>query len=148
MKNNCGKSFVKLAGIMEKLLSPKGCPWDREQTHKTLIKHMYSEAKEVEQAVRKCDWENLEEELGDLLLQVVFHAELARRANRFDLDGVVRGISEKLVRRHPHVFGKGKKLGTSDQVLAQWDEIKRAEKLSAAKKTKKPATAKIARKLH
>ena len=133
MKRGYGTSFIKLAGIMEKLLSPEGCPWDRKQNHKTLLKHMYSEAREVELAVKKKDWANLQEELGDLLLQVVFHAELARRAGRFDLEDVVRGICDKLVRRHPHVFG-GKKLKTAKQVLSQWDEIKRAEKAGKMKK--------------
>ncbi|MFA5160653.1 MAG: MazG nucleotide pyrophosphohydrolase domain-containing protein [Elusimicrobiales bacterium] len=127
MKRACGASFVKLAGIMEKLLSPEGCPWDRKQSHRTLIRHMHSEAREVELAVKKKDWANLEEELGDLLLQVVFHAELARRAGRFDLNDVVRGICGKLVRRHPHVFG-GKKLKTARQVLVQWKKIKESEK--------------------
>jgi MazG family protein len=135
MRKNSAKEFLKLLDIMDKLLSPKGCPWDREQTHKTLIKHMHSEAKEVEQAVRKNDWENLEEELGDLLLQVVFHAALAQREKRFDMTGVLRGINSKLVRRHPHVFGKGKKLGSAGQVLVQWDAIKKEEK--RARKTAK-----------
>lgn len=143
MARNCGKSVEKLDGIMKRLLAPGGCPWDREQTHETLLKHLFSEADEVRRAVKKGDWKNLEEELGDVLLQVVFHAELARRAGKFDLRGVVDGISEKLVRRHPHVFG-GKKLATAEEVLVQWNAIKKAEKKGKLP-ARKPAKRRTAR---
>lgn len=112
---------------MDILLEPGGCPWDRRQTHSTLLKYLQEEAGEVSRAVRRRDWENLKEELGDVLLQVVFHAGLARRAGRFDLSDVIRTINAKMIRRHPHVFG-GPSLSTSAQVLRQWKKIKLAEK--------------------
>ncbi|HAH31169.1 MAG TPA: nucleotide pyrophosphohydrolase [Elusimicrobia bacterium] len=120
-------SLRALARIMDALLAPGGCPWDRKQTHRTLLKYLHEEAREVTQAVKKNDWENLKEELGDVLLQVVFHSALAERAGRFKLSDVIRTVNAKLVRRHPHVFG-GKKLATSAQVLVQWRKIKKAEK--------------------
>ena len=120
--------FSALLAIMDKLLSPNGCPWDRKQTHSTLVKYLREEAGEVAQAVRKKDWKNLEEELGDVLLQVVFHAALAEKAGRFNINGVLDGINSKLKRRHPHVFGKGKRLHSPRAVLIQWDEIKKEEK--------------------
>ncbi|OGS13371.1 MAG: nucleotide pyrophosphohydrolase [Elusimicrobia bacterium RIFOXYA2_FULL_58_8] len=112
------------------LLGPGGCPWDRRQTHATLLRYLREEAGEVSRAVRRRDWDNLKEELGDVLLQVVFHAALARRAGRFTLGDVIQTINSKMVRRHPHVFG-GKKLGTPAEVLRQWKRIKLAEKLKA-----------------
>ena len=124
-----GKSrrFEDLVKIMEILLGKNGCPWDRRQTHKTLLKYLKEEAGEVALAVKKNDWENLEEELGDVLLQVVFHTALARRAGRFSMPDVIGAINSKLVRRHPHVFG-GRKLSTPAQVLAGWNKIKKGEK--------------------
>lgn len=121
------KLFTELVAIMSRLRGPEGCPWDKHQTHGSLMKYLFSEANEVKQAVKKSDWKNLEEELGDVLLQVVFHAQLAREKGRFTIDDVIRGINEKLRRRHPHVFG-GKKLSTPGQVYKQWEEIKRQEK--------------------
>jgi len=112
---------------MGRLLGKGGCPWDREQTHRTLLKYLREETGEVAAAVRKKDWKNLEEELGDVLLQVVFHSALAKKAGRFDIGDVISGINAKLVRRHPHVFG-GAPLSTPEEVLAQWDRIKRKEK--------------------
>ncbi len=128
-----GRELAGLCGIMRRLLSPAGCPWDREQTHRSLLRHLRSETREVERAVRARDWGNLEEELGDLLLQVVFHAALAESKGRFSMRDVVRGINAKLVRRHPHVFG-GEKVRTSAEVLARWDLIKKAEKAGKARR--------------
>jgi tetrapyrrole methylase family protein / MazG family protein len=125
-------SLSSLEKVMGILLGPGGCPWDRKQTHASLVKYLREEAGEVSAAVRKKDWRNLREELGDVLLQVVFHAALARRDGRFRLSDVVRGINSKMVRRHPHVFG-GEALGTSGQVLKQWKEIKLAEKKKKSK---------------
>jgi len=119
-----------LEKIMNLLLAPGGCPWDRRQTHATLLKYLREEAGEVSRAVRRKDWENLKEELGDVLLQVVFHSALARRDGRFSLGDVIKTINAKMVRRHPHVFGGGK-LRTPAQVLRQWKKIKRAEKAAA-----------------
>lgn len=126
-----------LEKIMKTLLAPGGCPWDRRQTHSTLVKYLHEEASEVGRAVRKKDWANLKEELGDVLLQVVFHSALARRDGRFGLGDVIKSINAKMVRRHPHVFAGGsEKFYTPAQVLRQWKLIKKAEKARA--RGKKP----------
>lgn len=122
------RSLRSLEKVMRRLLDPGGCPWDRRQTHSTLLKYLKEEAGEVARAVRRRDWHNLREELGDVLLQVVFHSELARRAGRFTLSDVINAVNSKMVRRHPHVFGAGDKLHTPAQVLRQWKKIKKAEK--------------------
>jgi MazG family protein len=116
-----------LRGIVARLRAPGGCPWDREQTHATLRNDLIEEAWEVVDAIEKNDDAHLREELGDLLLQVVMHSQIAGERGSFSLDEVARDIGEKLVRRHPHVFGE-KKLGDSGAVLKQWDEIKKQEK--------------------
>lgn len=122
-----GLQLARLRAIMHRLRAPGGCPWDAEQTHASLVSNLIEESYETVDAIQSADMEHLREELGDLLLQVVFHSELAWEADHFDLDDVARGISEKLVRRHPHVFGSSD-ASTSDAVLRQWDEIKRGEK--------------------
>ena len=122
-----GRQIERLRAIMHRLRAPGGCPWDAEQTHESLVSNLLEEAYEVVAAIRSNDEENLKEELGDLLLQVVFHSEIASDEQRFDLDDVARGICEKLVRRHPHVYSDAS-LGDSEGVLKQWEEIKRAEK--------------------
>lgn len=126
----CGdkeRQIERLRAIMHRLRAPGGCPWDAEQTHESLIPNLIEEAYETVDTIRRGDREHLKEELGDLLLQVVFHSELAEEDGVFDMDEVARGISEKLIRRHPHVFGESAAEG-SEAVLKQWDEIKRAEK--------------------
>jgi MazG family protein len=122
-----GLQMERLRAIMHRLRAPGGCPWDAEQTHGSLVSNLIEEAYETVDAIQRCDMEHLKEELGDLLLQVVFHSELAEEAGRFNLDEVARGIAEKLVRRHPHVFSSSF-ASTTDAVLQQWDEIKRGEK--------------------
>jgi len=117
----------QLLRIMARLRAPDGCPWDREQNHRTLRQSVIEEAYEVAAAINSGDDENLREELGDLLLQVVFHAQMAGEERRFDFDGVASAIVEKLVRRHPHVFGT-ESASDSAEVLTRWEEIKRAEK--------------------
>lgn len=112
---------------MHRLRAPGGCPWDAKQTHESLLTNLIEESYEVVDAIRSGDLEHMREELGDLLLQVVFHSELASEAGNFNLDEVARGISEKLIRRHPHVFASSD-ASTTDAVLNQWDAIKRAEK--------------------
>lgn len=124
---NAGQEFEKLVEIMTRLRAENGCPWDKKQTHESLLQYLREESGEVEEAVKNADWDNLREELGDVLLQVVFHAEIARQAGRFDIADVVAGITEKMVRRHPHIFGD-EKLDTPEQVLARWEEIKKQEK--------------------
>ncbi|MGI8889352.1 MAG: nucleoside triphosphate pyrophosphohydrolase [Chthoniobacterales bacterium] len=122
--------FARLCEIVAQLRAPGGCPWDREQTHQSLVPGLLEEAYEVAAAIRAHDDANLREELGDLLLQVVMHAQIASEEGRFAFEDVSREIAEKLVRRHPHVFGESKASDTS-AVLRQWDEIKRAEKQTA-----------------
>ncbi len=117
----------QLLRIMARLRAPDGCPWDREQNHRSLRHSVIEEAYEVAAAIHAGDDENLREELGDLLLQVVFHAQMAGEEGRFNFDGVARAIVEKLVRRHPHVFGS-ESASDAAEVLTRWDEIKRAEK--------------------
>jgi XTP/dITP diphosphohydrolase len=116
-----------LLEIMAKLRSPEGCPWDREQDHMTLRFHAVEEVYELMDAIESGDDHEMAEELGDLLLQVVFHCQLARERGAFDFDQVARKISDKLIRRHPHVFGDSN-AKTVDEVWAQWDKIKKAEK--------------------
>lgn len=117
----------QLCKVVASLRSPEGCPWDREQTHATLRGGLLEEAYEVVAAINAKDDPNLCEELGDLLLQVVFHAQIATEENRFNFEAVALGISEKLVRRHPHVFGS-ENAADSEAVLVRWEEIKRQEK--------------------
>jgi len=121
------RQIERLRAIMHRLRAPGGCPWDHEQTHESLIPNLIEEAHETIAAIRANDPDGLCEELGDLLLQVVFHSEIAEGTGRFNLDDVARGISDKLVRRHPHVFSKSD-ASTSEEVLHQWDNIKRGEK--------------------
>ena len=116
-----------LLRLMARLRAPGGCPWDRRQTHKSLVRHLQEESAEVALAIRKNDPDNLCEELGDLLHQIVFHAQLAREKKRFTMADVIDGLCRKIVRRHPHVFGK-KKLKSVKEVMVQWEEIKRREK--------------------
>lgn len=104
-----------------------GCPWDIEQDHQSLAECLVDECCELLQTIDRLDMDHMEEELGDVLLQVVMHAQLAQEAGHFDFDAVCREVNEKLVRRHPHVFGAGN-LEDSDAVLNQWDQIKAAEK--------------------
>ena len=116
-----------LLKIMEMLRSPGGCPWDREQTHESIRKNMIEETYEVVEAIDHQDPELLKEELGDVLLQVVFHSRMEQEAGRFDFDDVCDGICKKLIVRHPHVFGEVV-ADTSGQVLKNWDEIKKKTK--------------------
>lgn len=138
--------FSGLVEILARLRAPDGCPWDREQTHESLLKYLLEESVEVVEAVRAGDDANLAEELGDVLLQVVFHAQIAAEAGRFGIDEVVRGISEKMVRRHPHVFGAAV-AETSDAVHAQWEAIKAAEKAAAGKAQARSVLDRISRSL-
>ncbi len=118
----------QLLEVMAALRAPDGCPWDREQNHRSLLWHAIEEAYELMDAVEAGDDVELVEELGDLLLQVVFHAQLGRERKAFDFDQVCRVLVEKLIRRHPHVFGDVK-VKDVDQVWSNWEQIKRAEKL-------------------
>lgn len=122
-------TFDDLIKLMAHLRSADGCPWDREQTHQSLTKYLKEESAEVIEAIEKNDMENLEEELGDLLLQILFHAQLASERGDFDIHHVLETLQSKLVNRHPHVFAneKGEKLSSQD-VKDRWDELKRKDK--------------------
>jgi len=124
------KRFAKLCDIVARLRGPEGCPWDREQNNASLVSPLLEEAYEVAEAVHANDDVNLREELGDLLLLIVMHAQIASEEKRFDIDEIARGISEKLIRRHPHVFGTSDARG-SEAVIKQWEAIKHAEKKDA-----------------
>lgn len=117
----------RLRQIMHVLRSPGGCPWDAEQTHESLLKHLIEEAYEVAEAVKGGEDREIIDELGDLLLQPVFHAEIASQEGRFDFDDIAEAIADKLVRRHPHVFGDAV-ADDPDAVLHQWEAIKKGEK--------------------
>ena len=120
----------RLREIVFKLRAPDGCPWDREQTHKSLARCLVEEASELLEAIDDDDAVLMEEELGDLLLQVVMHACLAEEVGRFELEDVARGINEKLIRRHPHVFGdESERVSDSSEVLDRWELIKAQEKI-------------------
>jgi MazG family protein len=110
-----------------RLRAPDGCPWDLEQTHESLSRYVIEEAYEVQEAIHSGEPAKLQEELGDLLLQVVLHAQVAKDAGEFDIEDVAKGINDKMIRRHPHVFGD-KKLDNSKEVVGQWEEIKKKEK--------------------
>jgi MazG family protein len=120
-------AFQTLCEIVAKLRAPGGCPWDREQTQESLLPALIEEAYEVAEAAHSKDDPHLREELGDLLLVIVMHAEIARETGRFDIDEIVRHVSDKLIRRHPHVFGTSD-ARDSGAVLKQWEAIKREEK--------------------
>jgi tetrapyrrole methylase family protein / MazG family protein len=122
-----GQRFERLVEIMARLRAPGGCPWDREQTFDTIKPYLLEESYEVMDAIDRRDWGGLGEELGDLLLQAVFFAQMASEQGSFQIDHSIDAINEKLVRRHPHVFGTGQ-ADTPDEVKKRWDEIKAEEK--------------------
>lgn len=132
-----GQSLPELVELMQRLLAPDGCPWDREQTLSTLRTFVIEEAHEVVDAIDRGSPEALREELGDLLLQIVFQSELGRSKGWFGPDDVVRGIVKKMVDRHPHVFGSAAEgrgsLETADQVLAEWEQRKARERAAKGK---------------
>lgn len=122
-----GRPIDQLLAVMAELRSPTGCPWDREQNHRSLRYHAVEEVYELMDAIDRGDDQEMAEELGDLLLQVVFHCQLARERGAYDFDHVCRLIVEKLIRRHPHVFGDSE-VKTVEGVWTQWERIKHAEK--------------------
>ena len=129
-------SYEELLNVIAQLRGEHGCPWDKAQTHESLISCLRNECEEVVQAIEQHDEENLCEELGDVLLQVLLHARIAEEEGQFTMADVVNGLAEKMVRRHPHVFGN-EEYGSPEQNQARWEEIKRQEK--EAKKRRKLA---------
>jgi len=126
--------FTKVIELMATLRAQNGCPWDRKQTHESLKPYLLEETYEVLETIDQGDQAKLREELGDVLLQVIFHSQIAAEVGTFTVEDVLDTLAEKLVRRHPHVFGNGEQTGTltnSEQVLNQWEHIKRAEREAA-----------------
>ena len=117
----------ELRRTMARLRAPDGCPWDREQTHASLVRCLIDEVSELIDTIDRGDHAHMREELGDVLIQIVFHAQIASEQGLFDFDDVARDINDKLVRRHPHVFGE-MRLDTSDQVITEWEKIKATER--------------------
>jgi len=140
-----GEWFEKLVDLQARLRAPKGCPWDREQTHATLRTYLIEEAYEVLEALESGDDVKFAEEMGDLLLQIVFHSQIAREEGRFTVSDVIREIHEKMVRRHPHVFGE-KRARDAAEVLKNWEQIKSEERRAkgegktASRKKEKPGS--------
>jgi len=126
-REKAGKSFEHLVDIMRRLLSREGCPWDRQQSHASLKPYLIEEAYEVIESIDAENFTELKEELGDVMLQIVFHAELAREEGHFDIADVLETICNKMIHRHPHVFG-AEKWDSAEEVLRNWEEIKKAEK--------------------
>ena len=131
LDNLPAEPVARLRAIVSLLRSPDGCPWDREQTHESLRAGLLEEACEAIDAITKADDANLREELGDVLLQVIFHTDLAAERGAFTLEDAARHTCEKLIRRHPHVFGDSQ-AGDTESVLRQWEQIKREEKGATA----------------
>ncbi len=123
-KNN----FNDLVQTFAVLRGPNGCPWDKKQTHETLIKCLRSETQELVDAIEKKDDENMKEELGDVLLQVLMHSQIAAEEGKFTIDDVIQGLYDKLHRRHPHVFGSHARAATPEEALALWKEMKKKER--------------------
>lgn len=121
------KNLEDVIKTIEILRSPEGCQWDREQTHSTLRPNMVEEAYEAIDAINNNDMNHLKEELGDVLLQVLLHAQIAKEEKAFDIDDVAKTLNEKLIHRHPHVFGN-EKVSSTDEILANWDKLKKEEK--------------------
>jgi MazG family protein len=126
-RSNISEDFAKLCDIVARLRAPDGCPWDREQTNQSLLPALIEEVYEAAEAARAQDDAHFREELGDLLLLVVMHAQIAHETDRFDIEGVIEQVSDKLLRRHPHVFGTSE-ARDAGAVLKQWEAIKREEK--------------------
>ena len=117
----------ELVAVFRRLLGPDGCPWDRQQTHETLKPYLMEEANEVLAAIDENDMAHLQEELGDVLMQIVFHCALAEERGDFDMNDVIAGITKKMIRRHPHVFGDAK-ADSPEEVLRLWQQIKKEER--------------------
>lgn len=120
------EKFKNLVEIMEKLRSEEGCPWDKVQTHDTLKRYLLEETYELIEAIEKEDYKEMKEELGDLLLQIVFHSKIAKDEGKFDINDVIDTISQKMISRHPHVFGEAS-FDTPEEVLNQWNDRKKEE---------------------
>jgi len=135
LERSAGEKFEKLVAIMARLRAPGGCPWDREQTFDTIKPHTLEETYEVLEAIDARDWPGLADELGDFMLQAVFYAQMASEAGHFDIADSLDAINNKLIRRHPHIFGDTE-ANTADDVKKRWDEIKAEEKQAKGEQPK------------
>ncbi len=131
--------FLDLIGIIERLRAPDGCPWDKEQTHESLLPYFLEEVHEVIESVELKDWATLKEELGDVLLHILLQAQIAKESNKFDIMDTVKGINDKLIKRHPHVFGDKKK-ENSFQTKKDWEAQKHTEKNRSSRLDGVPST--------
>ncbi len=131
--NDSSKLFSILVNIMKKLRSKDGCMWDREQSHDSIKRNLIEETYEAVECIESSDLEGLKEELGDLMLQIVFHSQMASESGEFNINDVMKNIIEKLIRRHPHVF-ENKILNNCDEILENWEDIKKAERKKSLKK--------------
>lgn len=138
-KRRAGKPFEDLVALQARLRAPNGCPWDREQTHDSLRTYLLEETHEVLEALEEGDDGRLADELGDLLLQIVFHAQIASEEGRFEIGEVIQHIHQKMVRRHPHVFGSAR-ARTAAHVLKNWEQLKQEERRAAGKQAARPAS--------
>ena len=129
-------TYEQLLHIIAELRSDHGCPWDRAQTHESMVKCLYDECEEVVEAIKNKDDDNLCEELGDVFLQVLLHAQIAREEGRFDMSDVIDGLAKKMIRRHPHVFGDAPQAQSEEEGLARWKEIKAQEKAEKERRAK------------
>ncbi len=136
LQNLMSKNFDELTAVMTRLRAPGGCPWDAEQTYESLAQYLLEECYEafdaIQEAAQTGETHNLKEELGDVLLQVIFHSTIAKERGDFTIDEVVKGVTEKLILRHPHVFGE-KNLETAQDVLDNWDELKSAQQKASGR---------------
>lgn len=130
-------TYEQLLDIIKELRSEHGCPWDRAQTHESMMPYFYDECDEVAEAIKNKDDDNLCEELGDVFLQVLLHAQIASEEGRFTMADVVDGLARKMIRRHPHVFGDAPQAQTEEEGLARWNEIKKKEKEEKEKEKKR-----------
>ncbi len=141
------QTFSRAVEIMARLRAPGGCPWDREQTFDSIRRYTLEETYEVLDAIEREDWPGLKDELGDLLLQVLFYAEMAREAEYFELQDVIENLNAKLVRRHPHVFGNRTGVESAEHVLANWEEIKKTERVERGEPERQTLLAAVPRNL-
>jgi len=134
MKQNKTK-FIELKKVYETLHGPHGCIWDKEQTHASLLEDLQEEVDEFIEAVKEKDYPHMQEEVGDILLHVMFQAQIASKSNKFDIEDVIDGLIKKIKRRHPHVFGN-QKVSSTREIVANWEKIKKLEKQRARPRTK------------
>lgn len=131
------RGLKKLETVVSRLLSARGCPWDRAQTHKSLIPYLREESKELADALRGGRWHEIEDELGDLLFHIYFHSKIAEKAGTFSISDVAENQAKKLMRRHPHVFGRTRRFKTEKDVRRHWNEIKAVERAQRAEEVKR-----------